>query len=139
MAGSRPRGHLDHGVWQATACGQGRHERRASRPPDSGAGGCTRRLPVQRVWASEGAWGISRAGGLVTLPERMHDVQAWMCVEDPPTKARTRWMFGSHRRFVRRWEWLTLIPNEGFLPQTSQTAAMMCRLPLEAPRGSGRG
>jgi hypothetical protein len=25
---------------------------------------------------------------------------------------------------VRRWEWLTLIPNEGFLPQISHTAAI---------------
>ncbi len=38
--------------------------------------------------------------------------------------ARTRWMLGLHRRLVRTWEWLTLLPNEGFLPQTSHTAAM---------------
>ena len=36
---------------------------------------------------------------------------------------------GSQRRLVRRWEWLTLIPNDGFLPQTSHTAAMTLRLP----------
>lgn len=37
--------------------------------------------------------------------------------------ARTRWMLGFQRRLVRRWEWLTLIPNDGRLPQISQTAA----------------
>jgi hypothetical protein len=25
---------------------------------------------------------------------------------------------------VRRWEWLTLMPKDGFLPQSSHTAAM---------------
>src|SRR5438094_1287768 len=38
--------------------------------------------------------------------------------------ARTRWMFGFHRRFERRCEWLMLTPNDGFLPHTSHTAAM---------------
>ena len=38
--------------------------------------------------------------------------------------ARTRWMFGFQRRLVRRCEWLTLMPNCGFLPHTSQTDAM---------------
>jgi len=33
-------------------------------------------------------------------------------------------MFGFHRRFVRRWEWLIAIPNEGCLPHTSQTAGI---------------
>ena len=32
-------------------------------------------------------------------------------------------MFGSHRRFVRRWEWETFIPKLGDFPQTSHTAA----------------
>jgi hypothetical protein len=34
-------------------------------------------------------------------------------------------MFGFQRRLVRRWEWETFIPNDGFLPQISQTDAMM--------------
>ena len=38
-------------------------------------------------------------------------------------------MLGSQRRLVRRWEWLMFIPNDGFLPQTSHTAAMTLRLP----------
>lgn len=33
-------------------------------------------------------------------------------------------MLGFHRRRLRRWEWLTRIPNDGFLPHTSQTDAM---------------
>ena len=38
--------------------------------------------------------------------------------------ARTRWMLGFQRRLVRRWEWLTLMPNDGFLPHTSQVDAI---------------
>jgi hypothetical protein len=38
--------------------------------------------------------------------------------------ARIRWMFGFQRRFERTCEWLMLTPNDGFLPQTSHTAAM---------------
>jgi len=71
-----------------------------------------------------------RTGRLTTLPERMHDVQAFSRFGEPSTIARTLWMFGSQRRLVRRWEWLMFIPNDGFLPQTSHTAAMTLRLPL---------
>jgi hypothetical protein len=60
----------------------------------------------------------------VILPARMHDVQTWTRLGVPPTIARTRWMFGFHLRLVRRWEWLMLMPNDGRLPQTSQTAAI---------------
>jgi voltage-dependent potassium channel beta subunit len=45
----------------------------------------------------------------------------------PSTMARTRCTFGSHRRFVRRWEWDTRIPKNGRFPQMSQTAAMAPR------------
>ena len=72
-----------------------------------------------------------RIGRLVTLPERMHDVQTLRRLGDPFTTARTRWMLGSQRRLVRRWEWLIFIPNDGFFPHTSHTAAMTRRLPLE--------
>ena len=91
------------------------------RLPPMGAPGMTR-------WCQAG---ICRAGGLATLPERMQPVQTWIRRGAPFTSARTRWMFGSHRRFVRRWEWLMFMPNDGFLPQTSHTAAMTRRLPLE--------
>ncbi len=68
------------------------------------------------------ASGMRRAG-FVTLPARMHDVQTEIRFGVPFTSARTRWMFGFQRRFVRRCEWDTRMPNPGDLPQTSQTAA----------------
>src|SRR5580704_12979051 len=54
----------------------------------------------------------------------MHEVQTCSRLGAPSTSARTRWIFGSQRRLVRRWEWLTFMPNEGFLPQISHTAAI---------------
>jgi hypothetical protein len=66
---------------------------------------------------------LGRLGGLVTLPARMQEVQTCNRRGDPLTTARTFWMLGSQRLLVRRWEWLRFIPNEGCLPQTSQTAA----------------
>src|SRR5207253_687112 len=52
----------------------------------------------------------------------------------PPRRTRTRWRFGSNRRFVATIEWLRLCPKEGFFPQTAQTLDMagQCsqRLPL---------
>src|SRR5262249_49196063 len=42
----------------------------------------------------------------------------------PPTTARTFCTFGFQRRFVRRCEWLSRMPNCGFLPHTSQTDAI---------------
>jgi DAK2 domain fusion protein YloV len=42
----------------------------------------------------------------------------------PFTRARTRWMLGFQRRFVRRWEWLIFMPNEGCFPHTSHTDAI---------------
>jgi hypothetical protein len=71
--------------------------------------------------AGVGAW---RRGALVIFPARMHEVHTEMRRGLPLTMARTFWMFGFQRRLVRRWEWLTFMPNEGCLPQTSQTAAM---------------
>ena len=68
---------------------------------------------------------MSRTGRLTTLPDRMQEVQTLSRLGDPSTRARTRWMFGSQRRLVLRWEWLMFMPNEGFLPHTSHTAAMM--------------
>src|SRR5436190_12589309 len=67
----------------------------------------------------------------------MHDVQTWSRLGDPFTMARTRWMLGFQRRLVRRCEWLMLMPNEGCLPHTSQTAAMT-RLPPTSFRGPGK-
>src|SRR5579863_7633890 len=55
----------------------------------------------------------------------MQPVQTFMRLGVPPTRARTRWMFGFQRRLVRRCENETFMPNDGFLPQISQTDAMM--------------
>jgi hypothetical protein len=60
----------------------------------------------------------------MTLPALMHDVHAWMRFGVPFTSARTRWMFGSQRRLIRLCENVTDLPNHGFLPQMSQTAAI---------------
>jgi hypothetical protein len=39
----------------------------------------------------------------------------------PLSSTRTRWRFGSKRRFVATIEWLRLLPKPGFFPQTAQT------------------
>lgn len=51
-------------------------------------------------------------------------MHTWMRFGVPFTSARTRCTFGFHRRLVRRCEWLSLIPNRGCFPQTSQTDAI---------------
>ena len=68
---------------------------------------------------------VLRGEGLVTLPERRQPVQTFTRVGEPLTIARTRCMFGFQRRLVRRWECETFMPNDGFLPQISQTDAMV--------------
>jgi hypothetical protein len=65
-----------------------------------------------------------RRTGFVTFPARIHEVHTLMRRGVPFTTALTLWMFGFQRLFVRRCEWLRLMPNEGCLPHTSQTAAM---------------
>src|SRR3990170_2955203 len=52
----------------------------------------------------------------------------------PSTSARTRWTFGSHRRLFRLCENVTDLPNQGFLPQMSHTAAIG---PSRLPEGRG--
>ncbi len=43
-------------------------------------------------------------------------------------------MFGFHRRLVRRWEWLMLMPKEGCFPHTSHTEAISRYTFLSGPR-----
>jgi hypothetical protein len=65
-------------------------------------------------------------------------VQTYRRFGVPLTMARTRCTFGSHRFGVRRWEWETAIPKNGFFPQMSQTAAMAdqgTKAVFEARRG----
>ncbi len=68
---------------------------------------------------------------MVTFPARKQDVQTDSRRGVLPTIALTLWMFGFHRRFMRRWEWLMLIPNDGCFPQISHTAAT-----VNTPRAS---
>ena len=56
---------------------------------------------------------------LRTLPAWMQEVQTRRRLGAPPTRARTRWILGFHRRLVTLLEWETLFPNWGFLPQIS--------------------
>jgi hypothetical protein len=70
-----------------------------------------------------------RTGRLTTLPDRMHEVHALIRLGVPSTIARTRCTLGFQRRLVRRWEWLTFMPNDGFFPHMSHTDAIAIRLP----------
>jgi hypothetical protein len=54
----------------------------------------------------------------------MHDVQTDSRRGLPSTMARTLCTLGYQRLFVRLCEWLMLMPTDGRLPQTSQTAAI---------------
>ncbi len=62
---------------------------------------------------------------LVTLPALMQLVHTCSRFGAPFTTARIFWMFGFHRRLVRRCEWLTFIPKDGCFPHTSHTAAIV--------------
>jgi hypothetical protein len=61
---------------------------------------------------------------LTTRSDLMHRVQARIRFFFPSTMAWTRWMFGARTRRVWRFEWLTVFPVAGLLPQTSQTLDM---------------
>ena len=68
----------------------------------------------------------------VTFPALRQDVHTLRRLGAPPTRARTRWMLGFHRRLVRTWECETLLPKMGPLPQTSHTAATVSLLIFNA-------
>ena len=70
---------------------------------------------------------------LTIFPALMQPVQTWTRLGVPSTIARTRWMLGFQRRFVRTCECDTDMPHEGCLPHTSHTDAIGTRLsPVEA-------
>ena len=73
--------------------------------------------------AGAGLWSERAQAERTTLPALMHDVQTLSFFGVLPTTARTVWMFGFHRRGVRRCECEMLLPKPGPLPQTSQLAA----------------
>src|SRR5690242_14637707 len=56
-----------------------------------------------------------------TLPALRQRVQTYARVALPFRSTRTRWRFGSKRRFVATIEWLRWLPKPGFFPQTAQT------------------
>ena len=56
-----------------------------------------------------------------TLPALRHFVQTYARWALPFKSTRTRWRFGSNRRFVATIECERLFPNAGFFPQTEQT------------------
>jgi hypothetical protein len=66
---------------------------------------------------------VGRALARATLPALRQAAQTFRRVGVLPTMARTRWMFGFQRRFVRRCECEMLWPKLGPFPQTSQLAA----------------
>src|SRR5690348_1336972 len=59
-----------------------------------------------------------------TLPALRQRVQTYARVAFPFNTMRTRWRFGSKRRFVATIEWLRWFPKPGFLPQIEQTFAI---------------
>src|SRR3954470_5192606 len=58
---------------------------------------------------------------LVTRPLFRQRVHTYARVGEPLSRMRTRWRFGSKRRFVATIECERLFPNAGFLPQIAQT------------------
>jgi len=60
----------------------------------------------------------------LTVPVRKQRVQTYARFGVPSMSTRTRWRFGSKRRFVATIEWLRLWPNDGFFPQIAQIFAM---------------
>ena len=90
--------------------------------PDDGPG---RRPEQHEAPAPQVAPGLveRRSAQRVTLPALRQEVHTFSRFGVPLTTARTRWMFGSKRRFVRRCECDTLWPKPGPLAQMSQTAA----------------
>ena len=70
-------------------------------------------------------------------------MQAFTLRGYPFTRITVFWMFASQRRFVLRFEWLTLWPKAVPFPQISQRLAIVsllrARPPLPASPSDGRG
>jgi hypothetical protein len=60
----------------------------------------------------------------------MQEAQTCIRLRLPLTRVWTVWMFGSHRRFVRRCEWLSCFEKYGLFPQISQVADMQMIVPV---------
>src|SRR5438105_1573617 len=80
---------------------------------------CERPRPGPRPELAKGGEDGVLLQARVTLPARMHEVQALMRRRLPgATSARTDWMLGFQRRGVRRCECDTAMPKPGPLPHT---------------------
>src|SRR3954447_13577382 len=71
-----------------------------------------------------------------TLPALRHFVHTYARCALPFRRTRTRWRFGSKRRFVATIEWLRLCPKDGFFPQTAHILAIGL-IVARAPRTCG--
>src|SRR5205823_6960272 len=82
-----------------------------------------RAAPRRRgVAGAEGYPGCRQARA--TFPAFRQEVPTFSRLRVPrPTMARPVWMFGFHRRWVRRWECQTDMPKPGPLPKPSRTLA----------------
>ena len=60
----------------------------------------------------------------MTLPLFRQRVQTYARFGEPPRRIRTRWRFGSKRRFVATIEWERWWPKAGFFPQMAQILLM---------------
>ena len=65
---------------------------------------------------------------MTTLPDRRHRVQTQIWRTPPGVRALTCWRLGLHFLGEALWEWLTLCPKTGPLPQISQTFGIFLTL-----------
>lgn len=68
---------------------------------------------------------------LVTRPDLMHLVQAFILRGTPSIKARTRFRLGLKARFFLLLAWLTWFPETGPFPQISHLNAIRNVPPIE--------
>ena len=119
--------------------GHGRLTADAARPSPGAEARVPKRPPSR---AGGGPFGVRWAGRTqprTTLPALRHEVHTLSLRTVPgATCARTGWMFGFHRRWVRRCECDTLMPKPGPLPHTSHTAATP-NTPVALPGHRHRG
>ena len=90
-------------------------------------------IPGDRAYAlMTPAW--RRSAGLDDLARLDAPVQTFTRFAAPLTRARTRWMFGCQRRFVRRCDCETDRPHDGCLPHTSLRCHQFSSRPTSTAR-----
>src|SRR5207302_1791829 len=98
-----------------------RGEARFNRPAKANDAGIGHRRARLVLWPRSEH---SAQRALTTLPAFRQRVQTYTRRGVPPSSIRTRWRFGSNRRFVATIEWLRLWPNDGPFAHTWQTFGM---------------